>query len=181
MPTMPIERRAARAAKKRNRKIAQAYPLFADQFAVSVESQVERLKIQDAKADELLARHKSFDEMQFALGMQYREVAHTEMPAEQWQDYEARYLRIFGRRDLSGQAAFLADWWHCALRDNGSKWLQNNCARAEIHEWECYRREGKCPNCGRSLTPLAPVAGPTAQQMTFILPAPQPPSAERKL
>lgn len=171
---LTIEQRAARAAKRRNKKIAQAYPLFAEQFAVSVESQIERLKFQDAEADKHLERHKNFDEMQFALGMKYRGIAKSEMPAEQWQSLDDRYQRIFGKRDLSGQAAFLADWWHCALRDNGSPWLQSNCPHAKWHELETYQQAGRCPCCGRHLTPLAPDTANAARQMTFIHPLPQP-------
>lgn len=171
---LTITQRAERATKRRNKKIAQDYPLFADQFAVSVESQVERLKFQDVEADKHLARHKAFDEMQFALGMKYREVAKSEMPDEQWQNYEARYQRIFGKRDLSGQAAFLADWWHCALRENSSAWLQSHCPNAEWHALKAYQQAGRCPCCGRHLTPLAPDAATAARQMTFIHPLSQP-------
>ncbi|MEJ5222835.1 MAG: hypothetical protein WHV44_00145 [Anaerolineales bacterium] len=121
---LTIKQRAARAAKRKNKKISQSY--------------------------------QTFDEMQYALGMKYREIARAEMPADLWQDYEDRYQSIFGKRDLYGQAVFLADWWHCALRDNGSAWLQNNCPNSQWHDEEYYRRRGECPTCGRYLTPLAP-------------------------
>ncbi len=165
---LTIEQRAARAAKKRNRKIAQAYPLFADQFAVSVESQVERLKAQDVEAAQHLERHRKFDEMQFALGMKYREIAKSEMQENVWQDLENRYQRIFGKRDISGQAAFLADWWHCALRDNNSAWLQNNCPMSEWHALEVYQRAGRCPCCGRKLFLSTEQKKPEYKQRGFI-------------
>lgn len=45
--SLTLQQRAERAAKRRNKQVAQEYPLFAQQFAVTIESQVERLQRAD--------------------------------------------------------------------------------------------------------------------------------------
>jgi hypothetical protein len=153
---LSIAQRAERAARKRNKKIAQEYPLFAGQFDVTVESQVERLEKQEIDNEKFFKRIHELNERQYREGLVYRDVASMELSPEKFAEYETRYQRIFGNRSIDAQGEWLVDWWHCALRDNGSSWLQNNCPRSEMHEWEVYQREGRCPSCGRHLTPLAP-------------------------
>jgi len=157
---LTVTQRAERATKRRNKKIAQAYPLFAEQFAVTVKSQVERLEKQADENVKYFERlHKQSLEA-YNRAMRYKEIARVELTAEKFAEMETRYERIYGGygkwsepQEVGHKAA---DWWWCALRDNGSRWAQEHCPNAQFHEMAIYQRAGQCPTCKRHLTPAPP-------------------------
>lgn len=156
MPAVTIEVRATRAAKRQNKKIAAAYPLFASQFAVTADSQIERLLHQDeanlAYGERLEAsNHRAWERAKVRKG-----VAQDFLPADKFADYEARYQRIYGHRsyDYAGHAA--ADWWWCALRNNDVPWCWDHCPNAVYHTTDWHRRTRLCPTCHKPLAPPEP-------------------------
>lgn len=169
-----IEQRAKRAAARKNNKLAKAYPLFAEQFAVTVESQVERLQKTDLSIDAFFEHLRNIERELYALAMERREICKAFMPADKFSEHDARAYRIFGTRgklllpEYAGSV--YADWWWQAIRDYVPQYAQTHCPNSQFHEWKVYQAEGKCPTCKTRLTKRAPDVGDSARQLSFIQP-----------
>jgi hypothetical protein len=152
MPSLTLTQRAQRAAKKRNRKIARACPLFAEQFAVTVESQVERLQQQEVAAANYLERLRQFDREKAAYALILRGVVAAHVTVEELAALDARLQRIHGGHGLYSEAEHMgarwADFWWQIVRDLSPDYAQAHCPNTKYHEtWA-----GQCPTCKRLLT-----------------------------
>ena len=152
MPPLTLEQRAQRAAKKRNREIARAYPLFAEQFAVTVESQVARLQRQEIAAGQHLERLRQHEREAAAYAQTLRGVVAAHVTAEDLAALDARLQRIYGGHGLYSEAEYMgarwADFWWQIVRDLAPDYAQTHCPNARYHEtWA-----GQCPTCKRLLT-----------------------------
>lgn len=159
MTTLTIDQRAARAAKRANKKMAQKYPLLVDQFSVTVESQVTRLTKQDEFTENWVERMRVSNIQAWERGMRYREIAIANLAPELVDEIERRYQRIYGARGMYSLPEYagydLADWWWCNLRDLNVTWCWENCLNSNYHNLEMHRKNGKCPTCHKPLEPVA--------------------------
>ncbi len=157
MSDLSLEIRAERAARRRNKKIAARFPLFADQFAVTPESQAERLVKQDASNVIYSERLKASVLRKWEEAQEYKEIARQFLSEDLFTNYEARYQRIYGSRGEYSKPEhvghFAADWWWCALRDHDVSWCWEHCGNESYHSRDWYRLEGRCPTCHKPLLP----------------------------
>ncbi len=168
MTELTLEVRAARAARRRNKKIAARYPLLAEQLAVTVESQVERLKAQDAANEDFFIRLSEGNERAWERAAIRKAVAMQIFTPQLFAEYELRFDRIYGRylRKDTGDSA--ADWWWCALRDNNVPWCWDHCPNEALHNNRYHREKGYCPTCRKPLEPM-PVKEPEPKQSELQL------------
>ena len=152
---LTITQRAERAAKRINKKIAQSYPLLADQLSVTVESQIARLEKQETDNISYFEQLQIGNQKAWERAIIRKEIAREFLTTELFADYERRYERIYGKRDYKDAGHCSADWWWRALRDNNVPWAWDHCPNATFHELETYQRMGQCPTCKRCLTPDA--------------------------
>lgn len=164
---LTLEERAIRAVKRRNKKAALEFPLFPSLFAVTFESQVERITHQSVAAESHFERLREFDRAKFAQAMLLRAVFEAHVTPEVLQAQDERVVRIFGNRGVfSGPeyagAKYADFWWH-RVKESVPVWAQTHCPNKQFHGWNVYRREGKCPTCGCHL--LAIHQPPTMRQL----------------
>ena len=120
---LTAEQRAARAVKRKNKKIAQEYPLFAEQFAVTLEEQVKQIEKQDATNLIYFENLRKGELEAWERACAAKEKARLLLPPEKFKDYETRYQKIYGSRpgkysEPEYVGYYAADWWNCALREN---------------------------------------------------------------
>jgi hypothetical protein len=156
MTDLPLQTRAERAAKRRNKKTAERFPLLAEQLAVSVESQVERLTRQDADNIAYFERLEAGNKRAWERAAERKEIARQTFPADLFAEYERRYQRIYGTYAYKDCGHFAADWWWCALRDMNVPWCWENCPNEFFHAENWHRRAGRCPTCHKPLDPPEP-------------------------
>lgn len=150
--TLTLQQRARRATTRRNNQTAARYPLFAAQFAVTVESQVARLTHQDAGNEAYFARLRAASHAAYQRGVVIRTAVQALAPAAQLAERDAAYLRWYGPCVPEEHGHRFADfWWHAAKKLIPT-WVQAHCLNAHFHRWELYQRAGQCPTCGRALT-----------------------------
>lgn len=158
-----IQQRAKRAAARKNNKLAKECPLFASQFAVTVDQQIERLQKMDVSTDRYFEKIHEADEARYKVAMTYRDVCAANMPAEKFAEFDARVNRIYGNRGKWSQpkysGSFYADWWWQCIREFVPSYAQANCPNSQFHEWEIYQAEGECPTCKTRLTKRAADVG----------------------
>lgn len=154
MRRLTIEQRAQRAAKRINNKLAKTHPLFTEQFAVSVESQVERLTRLDAGAEKAFEFMRQNSCKAWERGLRLRAVI-ADLAPNDFDEYEQRYQRIYGTRGKYSEPEYaganLADWWWQAVKVLVPVWAQANCPNGQFHEWKIYKQSGKCPTCRKKL------------------------------
>jgi len=171
---MDIQQRAKRAVARKNNKLAKEYPLFASEFAVTVEDQVKRLQKMDASTDKHFEQMLEADRARYKVAMMYREVCAANMPAEKFAEFDARAYRIYGNRGKWSQpeysGSFYADWWWQCIKEFVPSYAQAHCPNFQFHNWEIYQAEGECPTCKTRLTKRAPDVGDSARQLSFIQP-----------
>lgn len=155
---MEIEKVAARAAKRKNNKIAKRYPLFADQFAVTAEAEKERILRQRERAEVWKGRMAERSRKKWDEGLRMREAARQELGEEAFQRREELWMRWFGNAEPRYDGYRLVDFWWQALR--GTAWAAENCPNKEKHGdpkwWEPhfnfllgrYVETTECPTCG---------------------------------
>lgn len=167
MTELTLEVRAERAARRRNKIIAEKYPLFADQLAVSKESQVVRLIDQEEKNYKFFERLTISFELAWQRGLFLREIASRYLPEDEFECFEYRFLHIFGKRRWQDSGHYLCDWWWCALRDMDVAWCWDNCPNINFHNEIWARNSGECPTCHKPLDAVEIIAG--ISQLGFIV------------
>ena len=169
---MQIEERAKRATKRKNKKIAKRYPLFAEQFAVTVESQLTRLEKQETDNDKYFENMLNQERAKYGRAMKMREHFEANVSPEIFAEYDARAQRIYGNRGKYSQpeysGAFYLDWWWARMVEFVPSYAQEHCPNNNFHELEMYQAKGECPTCKKRLTKRAPDAGDSARQLSFI-------------
>jgi hypothetical protein len=167
-----IEQRAKRAAARKNNKLKKSHPLFAEQFAVTVESQIVRLEKQEADNDKYFENMLNKEREKYERAMKMREVFKANVSAEIFAEQDARAYRIYGKRGKYSQpeysGAFYLDWWYSRMVEFVPSYAQANCPNASFHELEMYQAEGQCPTCKTRLTKRAADVGDSACQLSFI-------------
>jgi hypothetical protein len=169
-----IQQRAKRAAARKNNKLAKSYPLFAEQFAVTTESQIVKLEKQEVDNDKYFENMLNKERERYERAMKMREVFKANVSAEIFAEQDARAQRIYGNRGKYSQpeysGAFYAAWWWQCIREFVPSYAQANCPNSQFHEWEIYQAKGECPTCKTRLTKHAPNVGDSARQLSFIQP-----------
>lgn len=145
---MDIEKLAERAAKRKNKKIAERYPLFADQFATTPEAEKQRILRQYAEAELYLDKLKRLSLEAWQRGEKYRDVAMTILPHDEFERIEQKWHRLFGNRVPEWDGAYYSDfWWHALY---GTNWAFENCPHKMHHDrpelWVADK--DRCPTCG---------------------------------
>ena len=167
-----IEQRAKRATARKNKRIAKAYPLFAEQFAVTVEIQIVKLERQEANNDRYFENMLNQERAKYERAMQMREIFKANVLPEIFAEHDARAKRIYGNRGKYSQpeysGAFYLDWWWARMVEHVPSYAQENCPNNNFHELEMYQAKGECPTCKKRLTKRAPDAGDSARQLSFI-------------
>ena len=169
-----IQQRAKRAAARTNNKLEKRYPLFAEQFAVTAESQLERLQKIDVATDNHFEALQNAERKMFDLAMKRRSICEANMPPELFAEQDARAYRIYGTRGKYSQpeysGAFYANWWWHVLKEFVPSYAQAHCPNVQFHDWEIYQAKGECPTCKTRLTKRVPDVGDSARQLSFIQP-----------
>jgi len=155
---MDINKIAERAAKRKNKKIAERYPLFPDHFATTAEAEKARILRQRIEADEWLAKLKRLSLEAWERGKQYREVAKRLLPRDEFERLDQKWSRLFGNRDPEWDGALLSDFWFEAIY--GTEWAFEHCPNKRWHNnpvWYLPRwnfllgrwiKTECCPTCG---------------------------------
>lgn len=154
-----IDKLAEMAARKKNRKIAERYPMFAEQFATTPEAEKERIILQREQAEKHLEALRKSDVEAWERGMMYRSVAREILPAEEWERHEKIWERWHPDATPEYNGCHLADFWWGALF--GSEYAFEHCPNREMHDdpswcrqphWNYMANEfvetTECPTCG---------------------------------
>lgn len=154
---LTIDQLAKRSATKKNNRLRKKYPLLADQFAVTVEQEKERILKQRESA------HKKFDDdtkKSIAMwndGLKLREIAKKLLPREKFAERERVWQRWYGNRVPEHDGHRLKDFWWTSL--HGTEYAFDHCPYKDRHSdpewWIGYhvtflaRAEfAHCPTCG---------------------------------
>lgn len=155
---MDIEKLAQVRAKQKNRKIKDKYPLFADQFAISVEQEKQRILRQREAADKHLEEMRCKSREAWQRGLEYREVAKQILPLDVFENRERAWRKLKPTDDPDHDGYDLADWWFSAL--NGTDYAREHCPNSHHHNnpiwwrprWNYllgkYVEIDRCPTCG---------------------------------
>jgi hypothetical protein len=170
---MDIETRAKRAAKRRNKKIAQRFPLFADQFATNPGAEKIRLEKLEVDVKAHFQRQDDSGRSRWLEGLKLRDIARQLLPDELWKSKENTWNRWHGNAKPEHDGHRIFDYWWQTLK--GTSFAFQNCPHAARHgdpvwwepRWNFLERDwvetGACPSCGlpRHLTllPLGRAAG----------------------
>jgi hypothetical protein len=114
---LTIDQRAQRAAKRRNRQIAARYPLFADEFATTVDAERLRILRQEEQGKRMIERLAQLGLAQWEKGQEMRRVAQELVPTDVFAAKDAHFQRWHGHKPPEWAGGFLADLWWCVLRD----------------------------------------------------------------
>ena len=182
--SLTVEQRARRAVTRRNNKIAERYPLFAEQFATTYDDELARLRAQDTANKVYFAKMQVAEAQAWARGARRRRVAKRLLPREQFIELDAKFWHTYplAREKAQWFGAKFADWWWQALR--GTPWAFEHCPNARYHNqpgwWmprynylhKVFVTPIRCPTCGiprpRNLTPhAADGANAPRQQQLF--------------
>jgi len=133
---MELDKLARIRAKQRNNKIAKKYPLFADQFATTVEKEKERIACQHAQAEKWIEKERKISMSDWERGMKLREVARQLLSEEKFAERERSWQRWFdyAKPEYDGHK-LVTHWWN-ALR--GTEYAFENCPHKDRHydpEW----------------------------------------------
>lgn len=150
---LTLDERAKRNTTRLNNKTRKRYPLFAEAFATTPDVQRERLQRlgeHAERATELLRQHSL---AAWQRGVERRAaIAQLVTPAV-LAECDAKWEFMYGvgktfYKSPEQNGCYYADhWWQCA-KQHALEWAQTHCPNAQFHEWNMYRREGKCPTCG---------------------------------
>jgi hypothetical protein len=114
---LTLDQRARRAATRKNNQIAGRYPLFADEFATTVEAERERILRQEAQGKRVIERLAQLGLAQWEKGQEMRRIAQQLLPADVFAAKDAHFQQWHGHKLPEWAGGFLADLWWCALRD----------------------------------------------------------------
>ena len=114
---LTLDQRARRAATRKNNQIARRYPLFADEFATTVEAERERILRQQEQGKRVIERLAQLGLAQWEKGQEMRRVAQQCVPADVFAAKDAHFQRWHGHKLPEWAGGFLADLWWCTLRD----------------------------------------------------------------
>lgn len=170
---MDIETHAKRAAKRRNKKIAQRFPLFAEQFATNADAEKIRLEKLDKEVKAHFERQNKSGRSKWEQGLELRDIARQILPGDFWQSKENTWNRWYGNAKPEHDGHRLLDYWWQTLK--GTQFAFQNCPNEKRHSdtvwweprWNFLQRDfvetDACPSCGlpRHLTllPLGRAAG----------------------
>ncbi len=136
--------RAERAAKRRNKKIAQRYPLFAEQFATTVEAERKRLAEWQKEIDLSDRRRLEFNGAMRQRGDEWRLVVAGVVSAEEIATLDEKYERAFGRYDASYYPEF---WWQ-QVKQHAPSYAHAHCPNLRYHDVRYWGSDGHCCTCG---------------------------------
>ena len=155
---MEIEKVAARAAKRKNNKMAKRYPLFAELFATTAETEKERILRQRERAEIWKNKMAELSRKKWKEGLWLKEIARENIPEHIFRKQEEFWEKTFENCDAEHDGHRLADYWWTALK--GTKWAEENCPNNGRHSdpswWkpyfnfllEKYVETMECPTCG---------------------------------
>ena len=146
---LTLDQRAQRAANRKNNRIAKRYPLFADEFATTVDAERERILRQQARARRTLEHLAELGLAAWEEGQQRRQVALVCSPADVVAERDATFQSIYGARPREQAGSSLADFWWQVLRNHASADIrQAHCPHADHHHDLRYWPNSPCPACG---------------------------------
>lgn len=142
-----FDQRVTRAVKRRNRKIAARYPMFADQFATTPEAERDRLASIFAESQRSAAEHARFWEEMWAEGEELRGIVAAAVDEGTLKALDDRYQRALGHITV-GQGTFYADYWWHQVREYAPEWAQKHCPNKKYHKARVWGVGGRCCTCG---------------------------------
>jgi hypothetical protein len=146
---LTLDQRARRAATRKNNQIARRYPLFADEFATTVEAERERILRQEEQGKRVIARLEKLGLEHWAKGQQLRRVAQLHVPAGVFAERDASFEHIYGHKAPEWAGTNLADFWWQVLRNHAPADIKRqHCPHADHHHDLRYWPNGPCPACG---------------------------------
>jgi len=158
MGKMTIEQIAQRAAKKKNRKIAERYPMFADVFATTPTAEKERIEKQHWQAERWIVWMRENSRRMWRKGMALKEVARDVLAEDEWNARERLWKRWHEDATDIYDGDHLTDFWWQSLK--GTEWAFTHCPNADKHSledwwqphWDFLRNDFvetvECPTCG---------------------------------
>lgn len=114
---LTLDQRAQRATTRKNKLIAKRYPLFADEFATTVDAERERILRQEEQGKQLIERLAQLGLAQWEKGQEMRRVAQELVPADMFAAKDAHFQRWHGHKLREWAGGYLADLWWCVLHD----------------------------------------------------------------
>ena len=114
---LTLDQRARRAATRKNNQIAARYPLFADEFATTVDAERERILRQQEQGRRVIERLAQLGRAQWDKGQEMRRVAQELVPADVFAAKDAHFQRWHSHKPPEQAGGNLADIWWCVLRD----------------------------------------------------------------
>ena len=169
---LTIEQLAERSAKRKNRRLQEECPLFADQFATTLEQEAERIRRQHADNQQHVAKIGEASREAYRRGMEYRQVAYKLLGRKRWVERERAWRKRFPDGVKPEERGFdLADHWWCALK--GTDYARENCPLCKqrgyrhslrfnylTQQWEHVTH---CPTCGARLDQVSEATQHVAQ------------------
>jgi hypothetical protein len=150
---LTLDQRAQRAAKRRNRQIAARYPLFADEFATTVDAERQRILRQQEQGKRVIERLAELNLAAWTEGQQLRQVALTCVPADVFAERDATFQKIHGHRPREQIGSNFADFWWQVLRNHAPADIKQACCPHAGHHHDLrYWSNSPCPACGMSWT-----------------------------
>ena len=155
---MTLDQVARRATTRRNNYVARRWPLFADQFATTVDEQIQRIVRQRDNAERGARELRRTEAVNWRLGQARRAVAFEIVP-DKARDAERLWQKFNPAATAEHDGTKLAAWWWHVLRGTG--WAAEHCPNRERHSeaawyaprWHFLRgrfiEQTHCPTCGK--------------------------------
>ncbi len=116
MGSLTLEQRVKRAVTRHNNKVAEKYPLFANQFATNEKEQTERINKLDKFNEQYFHNLNLFEQASWQMGGLFREMAQELLKPEEFTVIDQKFIKIFA--DFKSDAGvYFADHWHTAIRE----------------------------------------------------------------
>jgi hypothetical protein len=144
------EQRAKRATSRRNNEIARRYPLFATQFAETVEQNLDRIRQQDVVIQAYFKRLEEEGIEAYCRGELRRAVVAARVSVDVLDDMDNTFRRHHPNRSQSDIGAYYADYWWHKVKVFDPEWAVNNCPNNCYHGLPKWGINGVCVTCGWS-------------------------------
>ena len=116
MGSLTLEQRVKRAVTRHNNKVAEKYPLFADQFATNEKEQTEKINAWDKFNEQYFLNLDLLEKANWQMGGLFREIAHELLTPEEFTKIDQKFIQVFADFK-SNKGVYFADHWHTAIRE----------------------------------------------------------------
>lgn len=148
---MDLTQRARRVTKRRNKKIARRYPMFAQLFAESVEQNLQRLQRHEQENQVYFERLRQKSLQHYQLGEERRQIV-AQVLSDTELDELDQQVRRWHRLDAEVNGEFYADFWWMQIRRHVPQYAYSHCPNERYHSLPGWCGTlGYCLTCGKKL------------------------------